>query len=96
MREMFIDDLLSAGRFSFRAFAYDAALFTKHWGFDIADIEVPVYFWHGDSDAVVPLDHGQRMAELIPDSQLTVVPGHGHLAMLDAAEVAIDAILAHR
>ena len=95
MREMFLDDLVSAGRISFRAVAYDAVLFTRWWGFDIADIEVPLYFWHGDADLVIPLEHGQRMAAIAPYSQLSVVPGEGHLAMLDVAVEAIDWILSH-
>jgi len=96
MREMFLDDLLSAGRISFRAVAYDTVLFTRWWGFDIADVEVPLYFWHGDADLVIPLEHGRRMAAIAPYSQLSVVPGEGHLAMLDVAEEAIDWILSHR
>ncbi len=95
MREMFLDDLLSAGRESFRAVAYDAVLFSRWWGFDIAGISAPVYLWHGDTDLVIPLVHGERMAALIPNSRLSVVPGQGHLAMLDAAEEAIDLILTH-
>ncbi len=93
MREMFLDDLVVAGKESFRAVAYDAVLFSRWWGFDIASIETPVFLWHGDTDLVIPLVHGERMAALIPNSQLAVVPGQGHLAMLDAAEEAIDLIL---
>ncbi|MCB0914578.1 MAG: alpha/beta hydrolase [Actinobacteria bacterium] len=93
MREMFLDDLLAAGKESFRAVAYDAVLFSRWWGFDIAGIETPVFLWHGDTDLVIPLVHGERMAALIPNSRLSVVSGEGHLAMLDAAEEAIDLIL---
>ncbi|MFI0433157.1 MAG: alpha/beta fold hydrolase [Candidatus Nanopelagicales bacterium] len=96
MRQMFVDDLLAAGRVSFRAMAYDAVLFSRWWGFDVADIETPVFLWHGDDDLVIPLAHGERMAALIPNSRLSVVPGQGHLAMLDAAEEAIEMILAER
>ena len=96
MRQMFVDDLLSAGRVSFRAMAYDAVLFSRWWGFDVADITTPVYLWHGDDDLVIPLSHGERMAALLPNSRLSVVPGQGHLAMLDAAEEAIEMILAVR
>lgn len=96
MRQMFIDDLVSAGRVSFRALAYDAVLFSRWWGFDVADIDTPVFLWHGDDDLVIPLAHGERMAGLLPNSRLSVVPGQGHLAMLDAAEEAIGMILAVR
>jgi pimeloyl-ACP methyl ester carboxylesterase len=95
MRQMFIDDLLASGQVSFRAVAYDAVLFSRWWGFDIAGITTPVYLWHGDADLVIPLVHGERMAALIPNSRLSVVSGQGHLAMLDAAEEAIDLILTH-
>lgn len=96
MRRMFIDDLLTSGRESFRAVAYDAVLFSRWWGFDVSSITTPVYLWHGDADLVIPLVHGERMAALIPNSTLSVVPGEGHLAMLDAAEEAIELILSHQ
>ncbi len=92
---MFLDDLISSGREGFRAVAYDAVLFSRWWGFDISGITTPVYLWHGDADLVIPLVHGERMAALIPDSTLSVVPGEGHLAMLDAAEEAIELILSN-
>lgn len=96
MRQMFIEDLLSSGRTSFRAVAYDAVLFSRWWGFDISQLQTPIYLWHGDDDLVVPLSHGKRMAAMIPNAKLSVVAGKGHLAMLDAAEEAIGLILSHR
>ena len=95
MRAMFLDDLVTSGRESFRAVAYDAVLFSRWWGFDISSISTPVFLWHGDADLVIPLVHGERMAALIPIRH-SVVPGEGHLAMLDAAEEAIELILAQR
>ena len=95
MRAMFLDDLVSSGRRSFRAVAYDVVLFSRRWGFDLADIQTPVYLWHGDADLVIPISHGHRMAALIPNSRLSVVSGEGHLAMLDAAAEAIDLIMSH-
>lgn len=95
MRQMFIDDLLASGTVSLRGVVYDAFLFSRWWGFDVSEIETPVYLWHGDDDLVVPLHHGERLASLIPDSTLSVVAGKGHLSMLDAAEEAIGLILTH-
>ena len=31
------------------------------WGFSPADITVPVRWWHGDEDSIVPLRHGQHV-----------------------------------
>jgi len=95
MREMFLVDLLAASQVSFRAIIYDAVLFSRWWGFDVSDVATPVYFWHGDSDLIVPLSHGEQLADLVPNSWLSVIPGQGHLAMLDAAEDAIDVIMTY-
>lgn len=90
MRAMFMDDLLSAAHHQLKGLVYDAVLFTRHWGFDIADIEVPLFFWHGDADFFVPLAHGQHMAELAKNGTLHFRPGDGHLATLDASCEALD------
>ncbi len=54
-RAMFLDDLLNGSRSHFGAVLSDIILFTRDWGFEAADVEVPVHWWHGDSDHIVPL-----------------------------------------
>lgn len=93
MKQMFIDDLLRASRFQLHAPIYDAVLFTRPWGFSLRDIRVPIRFWHGDSDHLVPLDHGEHQARLVPDSDLKIRPREGHMGCLDAADEIIDTIL---
>ncbi|MAE97290.1 MAG: alpha/beta hydrolase [Deltaproteobacteria bacterium] len=93
MKEMFIDDMLRAGRSQLHAPIYDAVLFARPWGFSLRDIRVPIRFWHGDSDHIVPLDHGEHQAKLVPDSDLKVRPREGHMGSLDAAEEILDTIL---
>ncbi len=46
----------------------------------LPDLKMPVLIVWGDADHIVPLSQGQRMHHLIPQSQLEVVPGCGHLA----------------
>jgi pimeloyl-ACP methyl ester carboxylesterase len=72
MKQMFIDDLLRAGRSRMHAPIYDMVLFARPWGFSLRDIQVPIRFWHGDADHFVPLDHGEHQARLVPDSDLKV------------------------
>lgn len=38
---------------------------------------------HGDDDPLVPLINARNMARLMPDARLCVVPGAGHLFLLD-------------
>lgn len=94
MKEMFLDDLALASETGIRALVYDVLVFTKPWGFALKDIEVPVHFWHGDADNLVPLEHAEHQAGLVPLSSLTVRPGESHLGGLDAAEEILETILA--
>lgn len=93
IKEMFLDDILLASRWSMRAPLYDVVLFGRDWGFRLGDIQVPVRFWHGDADHLVPLEHGYWQAERIPDAELRVRPGESHLGGLGAAAEVLDAIL---
>ena len=48
------------------------------WGFEFADIKVPVQLWHGRQDQFVPFQHGEWLASVIPgvDAHLTDDDGH--------------------
>jgi pimeloyl-ACP methyl ester carboxylesterase len=46
----------------------------------LAQLKMPVLIVWGSLDQIVPLDQAQIMHKLIPQSQLDVVPGCGHLA----------------
>lgn len=46
--------------------------------------------WHGDADELVPLSHGEHAAAMIPDSDLTVFPGEGHLLVPRFPEIVRD------
>lgn len=93
VRHMFHDDLLLGGRRQMSAMFGDAVLFGRHWGFSLREIRVPVHFWFGDADNIIPLQHGEHMAGLIPDSDFRVRPGEGHLGGLGATDEILDAIL---
>lgn len=46
-------------------------------------LEKPVVIVHGDSDLLIPVERANEMKELKPDSILTIIPGAGHLPMLE-------------
>jgi pimeloyl-ACP methyl ester carboxylesterase len=85
-RAMFLDDLLNGARFQTTAPLADLLLFTRHWGFDLAEVRVPVHWWHGDDDHIVPFDHGRHCVERLPDATLSVIDGESHLGGLGVAE----------
>jgi pimeloyl-ACP methyl ester carboxylesterase len=91
---MVIDDIANASRARFAAVAHDAALFGRDWGFSIRDIEVPVYWWHGDADNVIPLGHAEHSTELLRACELEVRPGESHLGGFAVADVVLETLIA--
>ncbi len=62
----------------------------------LAELEgVPTLVLHGLDDALVPAEHGRRLAKLIPGAHLVLLPNCGHILATDAEEQTAGAILAH-
>jgi pimeloyl-ACP methyl ester carboxylesterase len=93
MRAMFLDDLLTGGRPGLRAPVYDIVLFGRPWGFALSDITIPLHWWHGDADHIVPLEHGQHVVDRVPDGHFYVRPGESHLGTLGVAEEILGTLL---
>jgi len=64
------------------------------WGFEPSEIRVPVQVWQGDADELVPAVWGRRLAEAIPNSTLTVVPGGTHYLWYDHWDGILDGLAA--
>jgi len=92
-RAMFIDDLLNGSRKQITAPLSDLLLFSRDWGFRLADVQVPVRWWHGDADHIVPFAHGQHCVERLPDAKLFVMEGESHLGGLGLAEEILGGLL---
>lgn len=85
-KAMFLHDLLTAE--NLRSTAHDLALFSRHWGFQLDEVTVPVVVWHGLSDVIVPPSHGHHQAARLARGELRVRPGEGHFAgFAEVAEV---------
>jgi pimeloyl-ACP methyl ester carboxylesterase len=93
VKAMFLDDLLHGSRTGLRAPILDAVLFTRDWGFSLEDVRVPVRWWHGDADHIVPLAHAEHVVARLPHAELTVRPGESHLGTLGVAEEILTAVL---
>jgi pimeloyl-ACP methyl ester carboxylesterase len=87
---MFVHDLLSAGEL--RSVAHDLALFSRHWGFSLADVAPPVVVWQGLADTIVPPSHGHHLAARLPRGELHVRPGEGHFAGFSDVSRVLDRV----
>lgn len=61
----------------------DDLAFTEPWGFDVAELEVPVEIRYGATDVLVPAAHGAWLAAHIPHAAVTVDGEGGHLSSPD-------------
>jgi pimeloyl-ACP methyl ester carboxylesterase len=93
IKTMFVDDILNGSKRAMTAPVFDVLLFWRPWGFSLRDVRVPIHFWHGDADNLVPLAHGQHVASLVLGAGVTVRPGESHLGGFAAADEVLDVLL---
>ena len=85
-KAMFLDDLLNGSRKQMAAPFADIVVFARDWGFRLEEVKVPVRWWHGDKDHIIPFEHGAHVVSLLPDAELYTLPGESHLAGFGYAE----------
>ena len=85
-KAMFLDDLLNRSRKQLAAPFADVVVFARDWGFRLDEVKVPVRWWHGDRDHIVPYAHGEHVVAMLPDAELYPLPGESHLGGLGEAE----------
>jgi pimeloyl-ACP methyl ester carboxylesterase len=66
------------------------------WGFELADISVPVLIVHGRRDKFVPFGHGEWLAARIPGADAWLLDDDGHLTLMQRRVPEVHAWLAER
>ena len=61
--------------------AEDMGLIARPWGFELADVKVPVLLWHGELDRNVPVVAGRYLASAMPNCRATFFAGDAHLSV---------------
>jgi len=70
----------------------DYRCLAEPWGVALDHVAAPFNVFHGDADSMVPLRHGEELAARIPQAQLTVWPGEGHLGTITHIGQVLDAL----
>jgi pimeloyl-ACP methyl ester carboxylesterase len=78
IKAMFLDDLLNGSRKQMAAPFADVVVFARDWGFRLDEVKVPVRWWHGDHDHIVPFEHGLHVVARLPDVEMYHLPGESH------------------
>lgn len=93
-KAMFLDDLLNGSRKQLAAPFCDVIIFARDWGFRLHEVKVPVRWWHGDHDHIIPFAHGEHVVARLPDAELYHLPGESHLAGLGRGEEILATMMA--
>jgi pimeloyl-ACP methyl ester carboxylesterase len=89
-------DVVRAGNANGRGPAVDDDLaYMAPWGFDPADIRVPVLIVHGGRDSMIPSAHGEWLARRCPSAELWLRPEEGHISVMTAAANTLDWLRTH-
>lgn len=60
----------------------DYRVFGEPWGFALEDVAIPIHVWQGSEDTQCPPEDPLLLAEHLPDAELTIVAGEGHISLL--------------
>ncbi len=60
----------------------------------LASITVPTLVVVGEDDGLAPPEVAEHMAQLIPNAELVVIPGAGHLPPIETPEAVNEALRA--
>lgn len=71
----------------------DDLAFVRPWGFELADISVPVSVWQGMQDRMVPFDHGRWLAAHVPGARAHLYDDEGHLSLVAQLPRILDDLL---
>ena len=73
----------------------DELAYVSPWGFDPAQVSVPILFLHGGRDRVAPSSHGEWLARRCPSGELRLCPDDGHISVLNSSAAAMAWLREH-
>jgi pimeloyl-ACP methyl ester carboxylesterase len=72
----------------------DYRVFGDPWGFALEEITVPVHIWEGMDDHTGSPAYTEFLHQRLPFASLTLVPGEGHISLLEhQAEAILSALI---
>jgi pimeloyl-ACP methyl ester carboxylesterase len=78
-KDVFIESQAEAFRQGSQGVTSDAAVHYVDWGFKLEEILFNLHVFHGTEDHLVPLEFGQHVSKNVPNCELHIMKGEGHL-----------------
>jgi pimeloyl-ACP methyl ester carboxylesterase len=60
--------------------------------YDPSEIQIPTLVVHGSEDTIIPMQNSVELSKIIPNAELLIVKGAGHVPILTRTEEVIEAI----
>jgi len=76
--------------------AWDNVAFVGPWGFEVGDVLSPVHLWYGGRDEMTPPADGEWLAQHLPNAELVLYDGEGHLLPLRHWKEMLQAVVIDR
>ena len=97
VHRMMVEDFVEAFAGGGSGWLDDARALRSPWGFDLAEVTVPVSLFHGEDDEFVPVLQAQRLATELPNAVVSIRAGAGHMDLIaDAFDQAVDWLIGQR
>jgi len=61
--------------------AWDNVAWVGEWRTDLSAVTQPTWLWYGSDDSMAPVSDGEWLRDRLPNAQLVVRPGEGHLGI---------------
>lgn len=77
-----VHEAIFAAKGSIKGQQMDTKLILSPWGFNLKDIQVPVYLWQGGKDHNASPAMGKYLENEIPNSIMSFLPEEGHISLI--------------
>lgn len=94
IQEMLCEDVQQAFSLGSQGILQEIQVLMQPWNFNLHEIQIPVHFWHGIDDTIVPFSIAKLLSERIPTVKTHFIPAGGHFIALELT-YAIFSSIAH-
>jgi pimeloyl-ACP methyl ester carboxylesterase len=76
------DWTIEAMRQGTKGITWDTLLYVHPWDFDVAEIQIPITFFHGEQDQSILIAMAKKAISRLPTAKLFAYPNEGHLSVV--------------
>ena len=83
IQKKFISILQVAFKSGYKGAKQDAYILKHDWGFDLKEVTLPIYLYHGMEDLNVSIETAEYVVNKLPNCIPKVFPKEGHISLIE-------------